>query len=64
MITRTVTYGTGGYDPDAPDENIISVEEVEVSDPDPAPDTADITAVIDAMTPAQLDAVRSLLGLT
>ena len=35
MSTVTV-YGPGGYDPDAPDHNIVEV--IEVPDEDPAPE--------------------------
>ena len=35
---RTITYGPGGYDPAHPDDNIVSVEEVEVPDAPPTPD--------------------------
>ena len=35
---RTITYGPGGYDPAHPDDNIVSVKEVEVPDAPPTPD--------------------------
>ncbi len=35
---RIITYGPGGYDPAHPDDNIVSVEEVEVPDAPPTPD--------------------------
>jgi hypothetical protein len=66
MIQRTVTYGQGGYDPDAPDDNIVSVVEVEVPDPEPdvLPVGADaIVASIAEMTPAQKADLRAALGL-
>jgi hypothetical protein len=36
MIVQQVTYGHGGYDPDADDGNIVSVVDVQMPDPDPA----------------------------
>ena len=35
---RTITYGPGGYDPAHPNDNIVSVEEMEVPDAPPTPD--------------------------
>lgn len=35
---RTITYGPGGYDPSHPNDNIVSVEELEVPDAPPTPD--------------------------
>jgi hypothetical protein len=52
MIQTVETYENGV---------LISTEQIEV--PDLPDDTSNITAVIDAMTPAQLDAMRNLLGL-
>jgi len=35
---RRITYGPGGYDPTRPNDNILSVETVEVPDAPPTPD--------------------------
>ena len=35
---RRITYGPGGYDPARPNDNILSVETVEVPDAPPTPD--------------------------
>ena len=60
MIVTNVVYAEGGYDPTKPNDNIVSIEEIDVPDEAPA---ADVVAVIESMTPTQLDALRTALGL-
>lgn len=64
-MSRYVTYGPGGYNPDAPDDNIVSVEEVpDPPQPDPEPVAADtVIASLAAMTEDQKAALRLALGL-
>ena len=61
MIITQVTYGEGGYDPDAPDHNVVSVDEIEV--PDPTPQVDDIAQALAALPPDTLAALRAALGL-
>lgn len=66
MIATNVVYGPGGYDADAPDHNIVSIEHVEVPDePTPEPVPADaVIASVAAMTDDQKAALREALGLS
>lgn len=54
MVTQTqISYGPGGYDPDAPDGNVTDRREVEVPDGPPSP--LDRVAALEA----RLDAVAA-----
>jgi hypothetical protein len=43
-IVTLTTYGLGGYDPDAPNGNVVEVREVEVQDTPPS-----VVEVLDAL---------------
>lgn len=49
MTTTVTTYGPGGFDPDAPDGNVVNVEEVEVEEALPTPEEQRIADLEDAL---------------
>lgn len=55
---RIITYGPGGYDPTRPNDNIVSVEEMEVPDAPPTPDEQ-LAALSVAARMVVTDTVRS-----
>lgn len=55
---RIITYGPGGYDPTRPNDNILSIETVEVPDAPPTPDEQ-IAALAVAARMVVTDTVRS-----
>ena len=66
-MTTLTTYGPGGYDPDAPDGNVVAVQTFDA--PPEAPPTADqrLSAALeglsdDASAADILAALRSALG--
>ena len=55
---RTITYGPGGYNSSHPDDNIVSVEELEVPDAPPTPDEQ-LSALAVAARMVVTDTVRA-----
>lgn len=62
MITTVTTYGLGGFDPKAPNGNVVDVREVEVDVPTPDPRDerlaaleADVQAIRDRVVAVETD---------
>lgn len=58
-MRTVITYGVGGYNPDLPNDNIVSIEELPDIDP-PAPTAEErLATLIAALTDAQsLEEIR------